>query len=655
MSKVLLNLGYYSQFDIGKPVSGGSLYVGVVDTDPEVVLNQKTITALQEDGSEVSLSQPVSLSSGGYPVYNGSPVSLFVDGPYSIKILSSLGVQEYYIPKNDIETSETQSVDTIADLAAEPFEDGALRIVKGRSSYDDDAGGNFIFDSADLSTEVTNDPQKGIYVSPNSDLTGASGAWVRQSKDYINVRDFGAKGNLTDYDSDAINSAIQTAVYLGIKNILAPDGDYLLDSSVLLNATSINFYGPSRGSATLYADFQGGAVIKVTEARCHISNLSINSTGDRLSASPSGKTAPDATVDGLSLDRGILFENSGSNPLTYSKVSKVDIVNQPADGIAYHGDGSGFILEQVGIAYCGGHGIFLGDGDRDGTDRGRCGIGDINDCIIQQCWGHGLAMGVGESNTVYRIGVRNLDIFTSCLGDGGTNQPSFLTPTPGTVAIRGENVVLRQCGIAGEKGYGVTFSVSTGCEINSTRFLSSLTAAVLFQTGCHGLRVTNPYFAPEPPIGFSITSGCTGVNINDVISSQFTSSDDILDTGSPVSIVVDGVRAKNIIGSTELFLLEGLQTWTIVVGGTVNVEGSKVYVIGQGDLTDTISVFRFDTGVDLGDGDTFTIFNFNAYNLNIAETGNINTQGTTAVLESGESLSFVQYDGTYYAMGREIP
>lgn len=67
---------------------------------------------------------------------------------------------------------------------------GTLRVVTGqvsdqvvsvayRLSENDGGGGSFRWDDSDLSTEVTADALSGIYVAPLSDLTGASGAWVR--------------------------------------------------------------------------------------------------------------------------------------------------------------------------------------------------------------------------------------------------------------------------------------------------------------------------------------------------------------------------------------------------------------------------------------------------------------------------------------------
>lgn len=95
---VRLGVEYFPDDDKGKPVGGGSIYVGSIDTDPEVVVNQKQVKALQEDGSYVNMTQPITLSAGGVPLYNGSPVSLYVTGNFSVKVLDMHGSQVYYVP-----------------------------------------------------------------------------------------------------------------------------------------------------------------------------------------------------------------------------------------------------------------------------------------------------------------------------------------------------------------------------------------------------------------------------------------------------------------------------------------------------------------------------------------------------------------------------
>ena len=117
---LILRPGYFPLFDKGKPVSSGYIYIGEPDLDPEIVGNQKAITFLQEDGSEVAGSQPVRTSAGGVPTYNGSPVTVLIDGDYSVKVLDKHGAQVYYVPKNaDLQDGDiVTSVEDITELRA---------------------------------------------------------------------------------------------------------------------------------------------------------------------------------------------------------------------------------------------------------------------------------------------------------------------------------------------------------------------------------------------------------------------------------------------------------------------------------------------------------------------------------------------------------
>jgi hypothetical protein len=127
LNVVEFNPQYYPDPTRGRPVSLGSIYVGEPDLDPETPANQKTLTVRQENGSEVTVSQPISTNAGGVPVYNGSPVTLLVDGDYSLKVLNSSGSQVYYMPSNAEDSSisyKTLSyyscdiVDALADIGS---------------------------------------------------------------------------------------------------------------------------------------------------------------------------------------------------------------------------------------------------------------------------------------------------------------------------------------------------------------------------------------------------------------------------------------------------------------------------------------------------------------------------------------------------------
>lgn len=80
-----------------KAISLGSVYIGEVNKDPRDSANQKPIT-LSTGNSTVSGQQPVPLSVGGVPLYNGDPCNIEVDGSYSIAVVNSSDEQVYYVP-----------------------------------------------------------------------------------------------------------------------------------------------------------------------------------------------------------------------------------------------------------------------------------------------------------------------------------------------------------------------------------------------------------------------------------------------------------------------------------------------------------------------------------------------------------------------------
>ena len=96
--RIELGPAYFPESSIGRALANAYIYVGIPDTDPAIVGNQKQLYVQQEDGTIVAVAQPLRTSAGGIPLYLGSPVTLLVDGDYSLKILSSSSVQVYYVP-----------------------------------------------------------------------------------------------------------------------------------------------------------------------------------------------------------------------------------------------------------------------------------------------------------------------------------------------------------------------------------------------------------------------------------------------------------------------------------------------------------------------------------------------------------------------------
>ena len=103
LNLVELSPGYYPNSSRGRALSSADIYVGKPDLDPEIVANQKTLSVQQEDGTIVAVTQPIHTNAGGVPQYLGSPVTLLVEGDYSLKVLDSSGVQVYYVPSTAYE------------------------------------------------------------------------------------------------------------------------------------------------------------------------------------------------------------------------------------------------------------------------------------------------------------------------------------------------------------------------------------------------------------------------------------------------------------------------------------------------------------------------------------------------------------------------
>lgn len=104
----------------------------------------------------------------------------------------------------------------------------------GRTTAGDGGQGFFRWVSGDQSANVTADTQTGVWVPPDSDATGASGAWKRQYSGPVNVRWFGATGDGATNDTTAIQAAIDYVAALTYGGtVIFPHGDYLCGDVIL--------------------------------------------------------------------------------------------------------------------------------------------------------------------------------------------------------------------------------------------------------------------------------------------------------------------------------------------------------------------------------------------------------------------------------------
>ena len=183
---------YFQDFNKGRPIFNGMIYVGKVGLDPEVTANQKDVTFLDACDCPVNtvIMQPIRTSSGGVPIYNGSPIRMFVEGSYSLKVNDSKGIQVYYSPDVNSGTPLTsddgvETVNTVAIMRLnEPSLDGQQVSLLGHTNPGM-GGGIFRYNSLDT-TSVDNN---GSVI-----VTVLGKRWIREDTEFVSLTDFGATG-----------------------------------------------------------------------------------------------------------------------------------------------------------------------------------------------------------------------------------------------------------------------------------------------------------------------------------------------------------------------------------------------------------------------------------------------------------------------------
>lgn len=95
---VSMPLQPFTLADSFKAASGGSIYIGIIDTDPEQPANQIQVYVENEDGSHTPVVQPIKINAGGYAVYNGQISKFVTVKGHSMKVKNVYGAQQFYFP-----------------------------------------------------------------------------------------------------------------------------------------------------------------------------------------------------------------------------------------------------------------------------------------------------------------------------------------------------------------------------------------------------------------------------------------------------------------------------------------------------------------------------------------------------------------------------
>lgn len=175
----------------GQPIGIGSVYFGRPDSDPKnQPSNRINVYAVQDNGAEVLLSQPIALNAAGQPQYNGSPKQLRIelagsDTSYCVQVFDKNGAQKLYTARvSPFATSVFSTpVDGIKSLL---LLSNAQFSVKGFYAGSSVGGGEFIYD-ATVSKTTHNG---GTIIAPE-----AIAAWNGTQGDLATLLNWTGTGN----------------------------------------------------------------------------------------------------------------------------------------------------------------------------------------------------------------------------------------------------------------------------------------------------------------------------------------------------------------------------------------------------------------------------------------------------------------------------
>ncbi len=251
MSNDIFPYAYIPDPDKGNPIANGYIYIGEPDKDPENF--PITVQGRQEDGTLVSLTQPIRTNAGGVPTYNGSNIVLVVSKElFSIKILNSFLSQEYYQAQVEGQVSPTTTVkvfDTVADMVADTslFLGQKVRTL-GYYAVGDGGGNDY-----DVVAEGTGTDDGRNYI----DLSGVNlQAQALFTTSLNNVNQGGAKGNGVTNNNTIFLTATERQ-----KNYI-PSGDFLVTQIEQSEPFRLSGINPD---SRLYNDVADKCVIDATD------------------------------------------------------------------------------------------------------------------------------------------------------------------------------------------------------------------------------------------------------------------------------------------------------------------------------------------------------------------------------------------------------
>lgn len=468
-------------------------------------------------------------------------------------------------------------------------------------------GGLFEVVTSNQSALRTLDPQECVFIPSPQDTSGASGgyvrkAWYENGESYVDVTWCGA---VADWNSGAQtgtdNAAAIEAAYDLALNVFVPSGSYRVASQLDFDRTAgAKIIGEDRNTTAFVATATSGCAVYLAGRLWTFTDLSVYAGDARWAET-------DYDEHGICVGSAADGDSASAATHTQSYMARVNVYNQPGDGIHWIGTSSNSVIEQVQVSGNKRNGMML-SGDTSGA---RFGIMNINNISAKDNGGYAIALGIdhasaGTPSTGYRVQIDNPE-----LGNNAWNYSALATAF-GHAQYENASVYLRcqQCSIAnggiGDTAYNGTTvesspglsssgartakaspgnaiwidSASTQIAIRENRFLMpasfSSVSPIYSEGGASGIHVVLPYLNGLPNYILETSTNVKGIYVE--------VGEDLLDDAtlgwdnSPIDVGT---------GSTGILVMEDVvyKIDPTVANDYITVAGS----LGANDASDTIS------------------------------------------------------------------
>lgn len=291
----------------GNPLEDGYIYIGTQNLNPET----NPISVYFDSTMTIPAAQPIR-TIGGYPSRNGSPAQLYVSSSCSMTVRDKKRAFVFNSPVFTGNGVTRSVVDTYASLIQITGLENQSMSMLGYYAAGDGGSNEFCYSSSSTATH-----NGGTVIKPTA-VSGA-GRWLAVNPSTVNVAQFGAKGDGSTDDYNAISAALTAAGAFGSVGFAKTTSGIYLVSQELKFYDGQNIFG------------YGGT--SVSGAGCEI----------RLTASATGVMSPDtpATTKYAGTIKDIYFnaQGYGDYGLSLYNCSYLDVAHCAAASAKANGCG----------------------------------------------------------------------------------------------------------------------------------------------------------------------------------------------------------------------------------------------------------------------------------------------------------------------------